>query len=59
MWKDDRSGQLTALGQACKDATILLLKYFIFRAVNRNSDAEKQKNELMNKYLSREPSERL
>jgi len=43
---------LTELGQACKEATIALLTYFIFSVINKDRDAERFRRLLMDTYLS-------
>jgi len=49
-WKG-KDGKLTPLGQACREATLTLLSYFIFRVINKDADAERQRRLLMDKYF--------
>lgn len=48
---EDASGSLTELGQACKEATIALLTYFIFSVINKDRDAERFRRLLMDTFL--------
>lgn len=43
---------LSPLGQACYNATIMLLKYYVLCVANKTSEAERQKKELIEKYLT-------
>jgi hypothetical protein len=43
---------LSALGQACYNATVMLLKYYVLSVVNKTSEAERQKKELIERYLT-------
>jgi hypothetical protein len=50
--KPSDDAKLSELGEACYDATILLLKYYVFCVVNNTSEAERQKKELIEKHLT-------
>jgi len=43
--------KLSELGNACFEATMMLLKYYVFCVVNKSSDAERQKKDLVNRYF--------
>ena len=46
------NGRLTPLGEACVTATRLLLASFVFRVINRNDDAARVLNDLLDRYLT-------
>jgi hypothetical protein len=50
--KSPEETPLSELGQACYDATVVLLKYYVLLVVNKDAEAEKQKKILMEQYLS-------
>ena len=53
--KASENTKLSDLGNACFEATMLLLRYYVYCVVNRSSDAERVKKDLVYQYLTYTP----